>query len=220
MSINTCPAFEEQLQGNTHLNYWLRAVPPEDRHALQVTGDWLRQIQWQYFATITFPWNVTDSTANSYFRRWMDTIEQTLRTRVCYVAGMERGSLTARIRIPWHFHVLVTALVPIPADLLEGAWQHQVAAHGNIQPCGLDVPALVEPYEVHRSGPEYCLKKMNDCHGEWQFRWLEYFLPGQPGASRPNGRSIRQHRRFLHQVRRITPPGSIRPTPELSQADH
>ncbi len=172
---------------------------------------------WQYFVTLTFPWNVTGSTANSHFSRWLDAIEQALQTRVCYVAGMECGPLHDRM-IPWHFHVLVTALVPIPADLLEDAWQHQVAAHGHVQPGGLDVPALVKSYEVHRLGPEYCLKKMNDCHGEWQFRWLEYFLPGQPGPSCPSGRSIRQRRRFLDQASRIKPLGASRPAAGLPSA--
>ena len=55
----------------------------------------------------------------------------------------------------------------------------------------VDDSVVVEPYKDNRRGPEYCLKSLNTCHGEWCFRWLELFNPRIKQTSFPNHAKIR-----------------------------
>jgi hypothetical protein len=52
-------------------------------------------------------------------------------------------------------------------------------------------------YDGNRMGPEYCLKMMNDCYGDWQFRWLELFLTEGKVPSKPDSGSLCQHYRLF-----------------------
>lgn len=181
---------------------WYTRISIEERRVLDATSNWLRQIPWQWFITLTFPWNVGAETAASKLKQWLNTLERQLRTQICYVAGMERKPETHGIEVPWHFHLLVTAQVALPQDLLSDTWEQLVwrrATRHSEQCEGVNAPALVDSYVHHLKGPEYCLKLMNDCNGDWQFRWLELFLPHQKQTSFPDGRAIRQRRRFLEQ---------------------
>lgn len=181
---------------------WYQIITPEDRVAVEAAAEWLRPVSWQWFVTLTFPWNVRAETADRKFKSWVDLVEHDLRSRMCFVAGKERKADTHGMNVPWHYHALVTSLAPISGELLQRHWI-RLAGTGSLRKVDGAVVAesiLVESYQGHKMGPEYCLKSMNDCFGEWRFRWLELFNPAiAKQTSRPNHRSNVQRRRFAGQ---------------------
>jgi hypothetical protein len=102
------------------------------------------------------------------------------------------------MEVPWRFHLLVTSDAAIPLRLLEDNWRilagHKVLRSGNEGYAGDSV--VVESYEHNRGGPEYCLKSMNTCDGDWLFRWLDLFNPPMKRTSSPNHIEVRQRARF------------------------
>jgi len=189
------------MQGS--LDTWYTRIPYIDRLAVDATSNWLRPIQWQWFVTLTFHWNVRRETADKRFRNWINSVERSVGSRVCFAVGMERGPNRHGITAPWHYHLLVTATVDLPKELLEDKWLDLNRCSKMRKEDGkpADDSVLVKSYERHSMGPEYCLKKMNDCPGDWRFRWLELFLPHQKQSSKPNARKIRQRQRFLQQCK-------------------
>lgn len=183
---------------------WYKQIPYQDRQVVNAVAQWLRPIRWQWFVvTLTFSWRVTDETADGKLHNWLNAIERDLKTRVCFVAGKERKPESHGIECPWHFHILVTAQISLPKEMLERHWYRTIrrTAPSLSAQDDSDVPALVKPYHKHEMGLEYCLKMMNECNGEWQCRWLELFLPHQKRTIFPSSRRIRQRRRFLEQRR-------------------
>lgn len=168
---------------------------------------------WQWFITLTFLWDVRNETADAKLKEWLNLVERTLRTRVCFVAGKERKPRSYGMEVPWHLHILVTSLVVMPKKLLEESWRTlvspaarrlQEAEAVNDSVAAEDDPVddsiLVEPYKHNRLGPEYCLKALNTRHGDWCFRWLELFNPRIRPTSFPNHAKIRNRMRFDDQL--------------------
>jgi hypothetical protein len=180
------------------MSKWYDNIPAQDRPAVDALGSWLRPVPWQWFMTATFRWNVRSETADRKFEEWINLIERELRTRVCLVAGRERKPRSHGSKVPWHFHVLVTAATAIPDGMLAGHWK-TVAGEGHkrvVDDKLVDEGILIERYQGHLKGPEYCLKSMNDCNGDWDSRWLRLFHSGIKGTTKPNHQTIRQERRF------------------------
>jgi hypothetical protein len=186
---------------------WYTRIPYRDRLAVDAVSEWLRPIRWQWFVPLTFHWNVRAETADKRLRRWINLVERAVGNRMCFVAGMERVPSRDGIVVPWHYHLLVTAVPDLPNDLLENAWLdlNRLSKAKDEDDEHEDDSVLVRSYKRHSMGPEYCLKKMNDCHGDWLFRWLELFLPHQKQSSFPNARKIRQRKRFLQQRKVMKP---------------
>jgi hypothetical protein len=96
--------------------------------------------------------------------------------------------------------MLMTAKCPIPRTLVENTWRSTVGRG----PKRLDVPegdsVIVKPFDDQKRGIEYCLKLVNDCHGDWRFRWLELFNPKVPNSESMNHRKIRQRRRMAEKT--------------------
>ena len=185
---------------------WYQMIAPQDRAAVDAVAEWLRPVPWQWFVTLTFPWNVRAETADRKLKGWIDLVEKDLRNRMCFVAGKERKPDSLGIQVPWHFHLLATSLVPIPKHVLELHWTRMVGSGQLHIADGVAIPEtiLAEPYQEHKVGPEYCLKSMNDCLGEWRFRWLELFNPAiTKQTSRPNHRTNVQRRRFVEQKQKL-----------------
>jgi hypothetical protein len=160
-------------------------------------ADWLRSVRWQWFVTLTFPWNVSYSTADRKLREFINALERFHRTTIGYVAGKESRSRYDRGRVPWHFHLLITSRVQVSKDALETLWLDQIrrSSESDADILRRGEHAKVEPYHAHERGPEYCLKMMNEDTGDWYIHRLEYFLPGIPGPARPNHRTVRHQRR-------------------------
>jgi hypothetical protein len=124
------------------------------------------------------------------------------------------------MEVPWHFHLLVTSTADIPAEILEQSWRQQVLSKARLlREAELDDDTvLVESYKHNRLGPEYCLKSINNCHGDWTFRWLELFNPRIKQTSCPSHRKIRNRARFAaeqDELSRVsmTAPGITSPLP-------
>lgn len=180
--------------------YWLRNLSTHDRKAVDAISQWLRLIPWQWFITATFSGNVRAETAVGKLRDFANDLERFVRANVCYVAGQESKPSLHGLRVPWHFHILLTSRVRIPQEAIEAIWRGLVGCgstkgqnQGNV---------LVTPYAAHSLGPEYCLKAMNDTYGDLHLHRLENYLPGLPGTSKPNHRTVRRARRAQQQAAR------------------
>jgi hypothetical protein len=177
---------------------WYTTIPERDRAIVDAAAKWLRPVSWQWFVTLTFPWNVRSETADFKLKKWLNQIEKTLKSRVCFVAGKERKPHSDGMEVPWHFHVLVTSTVAIPQGLLEDRWKRLVSLGARClqKDNAVDDSVLVTPFKNDLKGPEYCLKSLNSCNGDWHFRWLELFNPRIRQTGSPNHLTIRQRVRF------------------------
>lgn len=190
---------------------WYDRIPVAERRSIDACAKWLRPIPWQLFVTLTFPWNVTSETADRKFKELINELERALKDSICFVAGKERKPLSAGMSVPWHFHALMTAHRLIPPGGVAISWRRLVGAgakraEGRSEDDDAKSEdgdsALVEPYDSNERGPEYCLKSMNGCNGDWTFRWLREFNPTMKGTSRPSHRSLRQEKRSAERERR------------------
>lgn len=179
-------------------NNWYTLIPAQERQEIDAITKWLSPVPWQWFVTLTFSWNVKGETADLKFNKWLDAVERELKARVCFVAGKERKPDSHGMEVPWHFHLLATSDVAIPHQLLVRTWQRVEgrARRSSGTQRQKDEIVLVESFKDNRGGPEYCLKSLNDCSGDWSFRWLELFNPLIKQTSRPNHDKIRQRARF------------------------
>jgi len=202
------------------MSKWYDGIPAQDRPAVDALASWLRPIRWQWFVTATFNWNIRSETADRKFKEWINLVERDLKARVCVVVGKERKPHSFGREVPWHFHVLMTAATEIPEGMLAGHWKtvagegHKRAIDGKL----VDEGILVEPYHGLLKGPEYCLKSMNDCNGDWDSRWIRLFHPWIKGTAKPSHQIIRQERRFNEEKNTLLAlvPGGIR---QCSQYD-
>ena len=124
-----------------------------------------------------------------------------MKARVCFVAGKERKPTICGMKVPWHFHLLITSDIAVPEQLLKRLWV-KLAGHRERRPDNdgfVDDSVVVEPYEHNCLGPQYCLKSMTTCDGDWLFRWLELFNPLMKQTSLPNHIKVRQRARFAAQ---------------------
>jgi hypothetical protein len=195
---------------------WYTTLPRHQRRVVDAVAKWLRPVQWQWFVTITFPWNVRSETADKKLKALIDGLERHHRAIVGFVAGKESRSRHDGSRVPWHFHLLITSQVPISREAVECLWlgliRRGLQSDADFQ--NRREHAKVEAYQAHERGPEYCLKTMSDETGDWYIHRLEHFLPGIPGAARPNHRTVRHQRRNAPQ-HDVTSPCQLQRNPLL-----
>lgn len=181
---------------------WYQRIPDSDRQMVDAVATWLAPIHWQFFVTLTFRWNVREDTAIKHLRGFISNIQRELRSRVCFVAGKERRSASTSAEVPWHFHVLLTAKVPITEDLIRSSWRSQ-AGPGKRTPSHPEGDSAdIRPYDPERRGVEYCLKLVNNTDGDWLSAWLEYFNPNIPWSGKNSHKSVRQRRRARAEAER------------------
>jgi hypothetical protein len=190
----------------TAISDWYDRIPEAERHIVDAYAKWLNPIPWQFFVTLTFPWDATSETADQKLKELLNALERELKNSICFMAGKERKARSAGMNVPWHFHVLMTAQCPIPKDLIEIWWRQLVGASGT-GGLGKDDSVLVVPYDKNKRGVEYCLKLVNDCNGDWASRWLQLFHPTIKRTSQPDHRTLRQEKRFAGRSR---PQGATR----------
>jgi len=170
---------------------WYSRIPYLDRRAVDAVAKWLRPIPWQWFVTLTFPWDVRDTTALRKLRLLLDALERHHKGDVCAVVGQESKPRRDGMRVPWHFHMLIASRNSISRECIETIWRGLVCRAADRK--GWEESVQVEPYEAGERGPEYCLKSMNDAFGDWHIHRLEAFLRYSP--SKTNHRTIRGARR-------------------------
>ena len=173
----------------------------QDRLAIDALARWLRPVPWQYFLTCTFPWDVKPETAVRKLRLFINGLEKHHRTRICFVAGQESKPRQHGQSVPNHFHLLLASNIPLSADAIEALWFSQVTRR--LSQGRNDESIKIEQYQADRRGPEYTLKCLNDDHGDWFIHRLRDFLPGAPGPSKPNHRSVRGAKRNMQQLARL-----------------
>jgi len=178
-------------------NDWYANMAPNDRAFADSMADWVGDVPWQLFCTFTFPWNVSRKTADMQLRLLLNDLESHLKTQICFLAGKEMKPPSLGIGVPYHFHVLMAAHYPIPADQVAETWRHMVGK-GKITPlCPEGDSALVTLFDERQRGVQYCVKRANCCHGDWSFRWLELFSSKIPLSGSMTHRKIRQRKRSL-----------------------
>jgi hypothetical protein len=172
---------------------WSNRLSEPDRRLVDAVNDWLAPIEWQFFVTLEFTWDVRSETAHSTLKEYLRRIGEQIREPVCFIAGMENESKATGMRVPWHFHLLMTAHRPIPMDLLKQIWWNMVGrgAKTLLHPEGSSV--VLEQVDPERAGLEYCLKFANHCCGDWVWRWLEIFNPNIPRSA--DQREVRRRKR-------------------------
>jgi hypothetical protein len=178
---------------------WYSRIPYTDRQHVDAVARWLSPVAWQLFLTLSFPWNLREETADRKFRAFLNILERELRTRICFLGGKERKPRSYGMEVPWHFHVLMTAERQIPPNLVGHVWRSLVGSgHKDLlHPDGDSIE--VRAVERGRLAVEYCLKLASDCHGDWLFRWLEFFNPNIRQSGSNNHRKVRQRRLWQEQ---------------------
>ena len=66
-------------------------------------------------------------TADAKLKEWLNLVDRTLWSRVCFVACKERKPHSPGMEVPWHFHILVASLVAMPKKLLDESWRTLVS---------------------------------------------------------------------------------------------
>jgi len=180
---------------------WFRSIAARDREVVAAIKKWLQPVRWQWFVTLTFPWNVGEETAIKKLRKFADRLEKFSRGNICFVAGRESRAMQHGLNVPHHFHMLVTSRGPLTVLAIQTAWRGLVAPRGTKmerEDC-----IRVEVYDPDAPGAEYCLKRLNDDQSDWLTHRLEHFLPEAPGPSRPNHRTVRSAKRAKAQAARF-----------------
>jgi hypothetical protein len=180
---------------------WHEQMPLAYRHA-DAVATWLRPIPWQWFVTATFPWNVRAETAVKKLRAFINDLEKHHRSTVCMVAGQESKPRLHGMSVPVHFHLLLASHSRLSAEAIESLWLAQVTSRRNQG--RNDESVRLEPYNEHQRGPEYCLKSLNDMHGDWHLHRLRDFHPDIGGSDKPSHRSVRGSRRHTQRRSRLS----------------
>lgn len=162
--------------------------------AQTAVAEWLQPVPWQLFATLEFPWNAKPETATSKFDQMINTMERTLRTRVCCVNASETRSKTGAM-VPLHIHASFASAKPIPRQLVAGAWAEGV---GRTNSVGGDL-ARVEPFNPAMGGISYIVKLINDPDCEWGFRNVHLFNGNIQIEPKTDHASLRSARRWQAQ---------------------
>ena len=178
----------------------LRTIPARDRDVVTTIEKWIHPIPWQWFITLTFPWEVREETAMNKLRQFANELERFARTSVCFVGGRESRSKKTGMSVPHHFHLLLVSRGVVTAEDIGMIWRGLVARRRS-ELSRYDC-IKVESYDPDARGAKYCLKQLTDDYGEWITHRLGQFLPGLPGPSRPNHRTVRNARRAKAQADR------------------
>jgi hypothetical protein len=152
--------------------------------------EWLSQVPWQVFCTLTFAWRVSDAQANRVFTVFVDRMERYLRCPLTYVRGDERRfSGCGKPAAPRHYHVLFAAECKLETYWVAGMWT--ALAGARVEGAG----AHVCEYDPNRNALAYTLKLINQPNGDWSFKNLDLFISGANlhGASHRARRRISRH---------------------------
>ena len=178
----------------------LRRLSARDRKAVDAIVQWIKPVPWQWFLTLTFPWDVSWQTAVRKLRQFARGLEKRTKAKVCFVAGQESRPARDGMNVPYHFHMLLTGQDILTQEAIVETWQKLVSWNQPANEARDNFSLAV--YDPRFAAPEYCFKQLND-DGDWHFYNLEHFLPGLPGPSRPDHRTSRAQRRTKQLANRI-----------------
>jgi len=176
---------------------WYDRIPSRDREGVDAVAEWIRPIPWQQFVTLTFPWNVSEETADRKLREFINHLERKLKTRICFIAGKE-GASKQGAKVPWHFHLLLTSVEQIPVSLIADIWRRLVGRSNSTSED--DDSVDVKPFIDGILGAEYVMKMIGSVDGDWCCRWLHLFNPAISYTPKRDHRFLRQNRRWERQL--------------------
>jgi hypothetical protein len=162
----------------------------DDRRVVDGYAAWLRSVPWKLFGTFTFAWKVSDPQADKVFDAFINRMEKQIGCDIAWVRGDEKKmsgcGMPASAR---HYHVLFWSAAPLSGWLFEAEWMSMAGKRWDEQ------GAKVDPYNPHRNGVAYVLKRIYTPDGDWKFRKLDLALPAslsEPATSRQR-RRLRRH---------------------------
>jgi hypothetical protein len=133
--------------------------------------EWLRQVPWQIFCTLTFAWSVSDAQADRVFAAFVDRMERQLRCPLTYIRGDElRFSGCGKPAAPRHYHVLFAAELKLKPHWVANIWMGLAGARAN------RAGAEVSEYDPNRDALAYTLKFIYQPDGDWSFKNLDLFI--------------------------------------------
>lgn len=155
-------------------------------------SNWVRMVPWQLFGTFTFPGVIYhDELAENDFTEFINRLEASLKSSVCYIRGDERRlSGCGKPSCGLHYHALLASAVPMRPALVEWLWVSQVGQRSG------DAGAFVVPYNPIQRGAEYLMKMINEPEGDWKFRKLHLFNPEARQSYKSDARFRRNLRRL------------------------
>ncbi len=161
------------------------------RHAIDELADWVRQVNWRFFCTLTFGRPFSDRQAEAVYATFIDRLERSLHCEVCFVRGDEkRFSGCGMPASGRHFHALIACEAPVQPTFIESLWTSMAGTRA------AGAGALVEEYNCNENGARYVLKFINEPDGNWAFRHLELFQPQARASQKMNKRWRRRLKRF------------------------
>ncbi|HWR14156.1 MAG TPA: hypothetical protein VN577_04980 [Terriglobales bacterium] len=167
-------------------------------------GKYLETMRWQFFTTLTFPYEVSQNGATAKLAMFIDNLERSLGGSVAYAGGLDTrdysGSGMTAVRP--HFHLIMSLETKVDPSFIRKAWTGYVGNGQNRSALGGPVQdsADVRPFEYGRGGAAYCVKVVDD-EGDWIQRNLELVSP-QTCAGERIGRRVRRSLRRCADHRR------------------
>jgi hypothetical protein len=172
-------------------------------------SEWLKPIKWQHFLTLELPWSARPATAIAKFSSMLNKLERAIRTRACVVHGAETRSKSGAT-VPLHFHAAMTAVKPIPAQLIVDLWLHEVGRDGATTSASGEVVvrkgkvksdlALVVPYNPALNGIGYIMKQVQDDSFHWDTRNINLLTPPTASDTKQDHAALRAARRLVKQA--------------------
>ena len=79
---------------------WYNLIPERDRQVVDAAAKWLRPVPWQWFVTLTLPWNVRSETADAKLKEWLNLIERTMRPGSALLSARNASHILTGWRCP------------------------------------------------------------------------------------------------------------------------
>ena len=173
----------------------MSASPLRSSQMSSATAEWLQPIPFQLFATLEFPWIANSEAAHKQWARLINTIERSMRSRVCHVSAFENRSKSGGM-VTLHIHSALAALNPIPPQLVTDTWLSLVGRTKSLQS---DL-VKIEPLNDSKSAVPYILKQIGDPDCDWDFHNVHLFNPLVQSAPQRDHVTLRSARRWQQQA--------------------
>jgi hypothetical protein len=169
-----------------------------DKEVIERFADWLKQVSWSLFCTLTFAWKVSDGQGDRTFLEFINRLEYTIKADVGYVRGDEkRISGCGQPASGRHYHAVLTSTVPMEPAFIEYLWMGMAGRRAD------GAGAKVQVDDPQRDGVEYVLKLILKQEGDWKVRKLELFHPEARSLQDMTARFRRRLRRYKARQQKI-----------------
>ena len=157
-----------------------------------VTVEWLQPVPWQLWATLKFPYRAAQDSARHKFDEMANSIERSIRSRLCYVYAAEQRDRSGVVGVPLHIHAAFASLKTLTPQLVAGMW---IGGVGRRDSVASDL-ARVEPYDPSKDGLAYIVKQIGYADTQLDYKDIDRFS-GSPLSDRVQ---LREARRWQEQL--------------------